>query len=51
MPAGIYPFLLIGHRHTLEQHRIMGEIDEQLLELINYPKDKYIILKGKNNVN
>lgn len=36
IPCGIEPLLIIGHRHTLPQHKIMGEIDEKLLKLINY---------------
>ena len=34
IPYGICPLLIIGHRHTLPQHKIMGEIDEDLLKLI-----------------
>ena len=48
IPSGIQPFLLIGHRHTLEQHKIMGEIDESLLKLLNY--ENYFLFKGENNV-
>ena len=48
MPFKVEPLLVIGHRHTLEQHRVMGEIDEQLLQLIGYTN--YIIIKGENNV-
>jgi len=48
IPSGIEPFLLIGHRHTLEQHKIMGEIDEKLLETLNYKN--YFLYKGNNNV-
>ena len=47
MPFGIYPLLVIGHRHTLPQHKIMGETDEQILKLIGY--ENYIIVKGENN--
>jgi len=47
IPNNINPLLVIGHRHTLPQHKVMGEIDEQLLELINY--SPYIIVKGGNN--
>ena len=39
---------MIGHRHTLPQHKVMGEIDEKILDLINY--FPYILLKGNNNV-
>tara|TARA_Y100000361_G_C10987002_1_gene252082 strand:+ start:178 stop:573 length:396 start_codon:yes stop_codon:yes gene_type:complete len=48
MPFEIFPLLVIGHRHTLEQHKIMGEVDEKLLQLIGYKN--YIIVKGENNV-
>tara|TARA_Y100001972_G_C7621953_1_gene311956 strand:+ start:792 stop:1187 length:396 start_codon:yes stop_codon:yes gene_type:complete len=48
MPFKVEPLLIIGHRHTLEQHRVMGETDEQLLQLIGYTN--YIIIKGENNV-
>jgi len=47
-PFKIFPLLIIGHRHTLWQHKTMGEIDENLLKLIKYPN--YIIIKNKNNV-
>ena len=47
MPFGIYPLLVIGHRHTLPQHKIMGETDRQILELIGY--ENYIIIDGENN--
>ena len=48
MPFDISPLLVIGHRHTLSQHKIMGEIDERLLELIGYKN--YLIIVGENNV-
>ena len=48
MPSGVNPLLVIGHRHTLPQHKVMGEIDEKMLDLINYYP--YIIVKGNNNV-
>ncbi len=47
IPAGIEPLLVVGHRHTLPQHRVMGEVDEQLLKLIGW--DNCIIVKGENN--
>lgn len=49
MPYNVKPLLVIGHRHTLPQHKIMGEIDEQLLKLMGY--DNFILVKGDNNVN
>jgi len=49
MPFNINPLLVIGHRHTLPQHKIMGEVDEDLLRLIGYTN--YILVKGENNVN
>ena len=48
IPHDIMPLLVIGHRHTLPQHKMMGEIDEFLLGLIEYYP--YIIVKGNNNV-
>ena len=48
IPFKVEPLLIIGHRHTLEQHKIMGETDEQLLQLIGYTN--YKIIKGENNV-
>lgn len=48
MPFGVYPLLIIGHRHTLPQHKIMGETDKQILDLLGYKN--YIIIEGSNNV-
>jgi len=48
IPSKIHPLLVIGHRHTLPQHKVMGEIDEQLLKLIGY--ENYILVSGDNNV-
>ncbi len=48
IPHDIKPLLVIGHRHTLPQHKIMGETDEDILKLIGY--DNYIIVRGDNNV-
>jgi hypothetical protein len=39
--------LVIGHRHTLPQHKIMGKVDEDLLDLIGYKN--YLLIKGDNN--
>ena len=50
IPFNIRPFLVIGHRHTLAQHKIMGEIDLKLLELVDYGKENYYIYYGENNV-
>ena len=49
LPAQVYPFLIIGHRHTLAQHKVMGEIDRDLMALTNYPEDRYVIVSGSNN--
>ena len=46
-PFNIFPLLIIGHRHTLPQHKLMGLIDEKLLTLLDYPN--YILIKGDNN--
>lgn len=48
MPFNITPLLVIGHRHTLEQHKVMGETDEKILQTIGYTN--YIIIRGDNNV-
>ena len=48
IPHDVRPLLVIGHRHTLPQHKVMGEIDKKLLDLMNY--SPYIIVKGDNNV-
>jgi len=47
IPSKVFPLLVIGHRHTLPQHKVMGEIDKQLLELIGY--ENYILVDGDNN--
>lgn len=47
IPFGIHPLLIVGHRHTLPQHRVMGEIDEALLSLVGW--DNYILVCGENN--
>jgi phosphonopyruvate decarboxylase len=47
IPYEIEVLLVIGHRHTLPQHRVMGEIDQQLLELIGW--EHYLIVHGENN--
>ena len=41
-PFGVEPLLLIGHREGLPQHKIMGEIEIQLLELCQWKN--YIIV-------
>jgi len=47
LPSRIEPLLVVGHRHTLPQHRVMGEIDEQLLQLVGW--DNCIVVHGENN--
>lgn len=47
IPYEIEPLLVIGHRHSLPQHRLMGEIDERLLELLGW--DRFILVTGDNN--
>ena len=42
IPHDIHPFLVIGHRHTLPQHEVMGRVDKEMLELIGY--SNYIIV-------
>jgi len=48
LPAGVHPLLVIGHRHTLPQHKIMGQTDAQILKTIGY--SNYILVEGSNNV-
>ena len=48
IPSNIHPLIVIGHRHTLPQHKVMGEIDDKLMKLIGYKN--YIIVTGDNNV-
>jgi phosphonopyruvate decarboxylase len=48
IPFNIRPLLVIGHRHTLTQHKVMGEVDEDILNLLEY--ENYILVKGDNNV-
>jgi phosphonopyruvate decarboxylase len=47
IPYDIELLLVVGHRHTLPQHRVMGEIDEQLLELIGW--DNCLLVHADNN--
>ena len=47
IPHGIFPLLVIGHRHTLPQHKIMGETDKKILDMIGY--ENYILVEGSNN--
>jgi phosphonopyruvate decarboxylase len=47
IPLGIEMTLVVGHRHTLPQHKVMGEIDEPLLELLGW--DDYVLVEGENN--
>jgi phosphonopyruvate decarboxylase len=47
IPYGLSPLLVIGHRHTLPQHEVMGRVDAQLLELIDYPHA--VLVHGPNN--
>ena len=49
MPYEIPLLLVVGHRHTLPQHRVMGEVDEQLLKLLGW--ESYILVAGDNNPN
>lgn len=47
-PSGVCPLIVVGHRHTLPQHKIMGETDKAILDLVGY--ENYIIVHGANNV-
>jgi phosphonopyruvate decarboxylase len=47
IPYEIELLLVVGHRHTLPQHRVMGEIDEQLIGLLGW--ESCILVTGDNN--
>ena len=47
IPYGIEMTLVVGHRHTLPQHKVMGEVDAKMLELIGW--DDYVLVEGENN--
>jgi phosphonopyruvate decarboxylase len=44
LPYGIDLQLIVGHRDTLPQHRVMGDVDVDLLRLIGW--DHYILVRG-----
>jgi sulfopyruvate decarboxylase TPP-binding subunit len=47
VPYGIPIRLIVGHRHSLPQHKVMGEIDDKLLDLLGW--DDAVIVHGSNN--
>jgi phosphonopyruvate decarboxylase len=47
IPYDIELLMVVGHRHTLPQHRVMGEVDAELLRVIGW--DRAIIVEGDNN--
>ena len=47
IPYEIEPLLVVGHRHSLPQHKVMGEVDEQLLRVIGW--SNFILVSGDNN--
>jgi sulfopyruvate decarboxylase TPP-binding subunit len=47
LPYGIPVRLVIGHRHSLPQHKVMGEVDERLLRLLGW--EDAIVVHGPNN--
>src|SRR3954468_5689247 len=47
IPYGIEMTLVVGHRHTLPQHRVMGEVDEQILRLLGW--SDCVVVDGDNN--
>ena len=47
IPYGIEILLVVGHRHTIPQHRVMGEIDAQLMELVGWRN--VLFVHGENN--
>ena len=48
LPFKIFPLLIIGHRHTIPQHEVMGRTDEKILDLLEYKN--YILVKKDNDV-
>jgi sulfopyruvate decarboxylase TPP-binding subunit len=47
IPYDLDVLLVVGHRHTLPQHRVMGDVDEKLVELLGW--DDCIFVFGENN--
>ena len=47
LPFKVFPMLVIGHRHSLPQHKTMGEIDGTIMKLIEYPT--YIVTGRAND--
>ncbi|MGH9077313.1 MAG: thiamine pyrophosphate-binding protein [Acidimicrobiales bacterium] len=47
IPYDLRPTLVVGHRHGLPQHRVMGAIDSQLIELMAW--NEAILVGGDNN--
>src|SRR4051794_37656011 len=47
IPYELDLLLVVGHRHTLPQHRVMGDVDERLLELLGW--DNAIFVHGDNS--
>jgi phosphonopyruvate decarboxylase len=48
IPCDIQPCLVVGHRHTLPQHKVMGDCDDAILHIIGY--NNYYLIEGSNNV-
>ena len=48
IPHDVNPLLVYRHTYITTQHKVMGEVDEKIIKLINYKP--YIIVKGDNNV-
>jgi sulfopyruvate decarboxylase TPP-binding subunit len=47
IPYELDLLLVVGHRHTLPQHRVMGDVDERLLDLMNW--GNAILVHGENS--
>lgn len=47
MPYGIDLRLIVGHRHTLPQHKVMGDIDKSLLRVLGW--ENVIFVHGPND--
>ncbi len=47
IPYELDMLLVVGHRHTLPQHRVMGDVDERLLDLLGW--GNAILVHGENS--
>jgi len=43
LPYNLQPWIIIGHREGLPQHRVMAKIDDDIMQLLGYKK--YLLVK------